>query len=180
MAHTPIGHSGVVETNPRRHSERLVASGLWWGMVVLTAVIVAWLLLVATSPSVAATVGLATLVVLGAGLWHWGSLRVVAEPGRFRAGDAHLEAPHLGTVEALDPAAWRAALDRAGTDRAFLLTRPWIDRGVRVAVADPDDPTPYWLVSTRRPATVERVVGHTGAAPDERTTDGQEAREEDD
>ncbi|MCL3837320.1 DUF3093 domain-containing protein [Aeromicrobium duanguangcaii] len=167
-----------METNPPRHCERLVASGLWWGIVALAAVIVAWLLLVATSPAIAATAGLATLVVLGAGLWRWGALRVVAEPGRFRAGDASLDGPHLGRVEALDPTAWRAALDRAGTDRAFLLTRPWIDRGVRVEVADPADPTPYWLVSTRRPATVERVVGHTGPAPDERTSDGQEAREE--
>lgn len=35
--------------------------------------------------------------------------------------------------------------------RAFLLIRGWVDPVVRVALEDPDDPTPYWLVSTRRP-----------------------------
>jgi hypothetical protein len=168
-----------VGKNAATHTERLVAPVLWWGLVVLAAVIVGWLLLVATSPAVAGGVAAVTLLVGGAGLWRWGALRDPAEPGRFRAGEASLVSPDLGTVVALDPSAWRAALARAGTDRAFLLTRPWIDRGVRVEVADPADPTPYWLVSTRRPAAVERVVGHTGAAPDERTReDGEEARSE--
>jgi len=142
------------------------------------ALIVGWLLLVATTPPIAGVAALVVLVLLGSVLGRYGSLRVEAAPGRFRAGDAHLEAPHLGAVTSLDPAAWRAALDRAGTDRAFLLTRPWIDRGVRVEVVDPADPTPYWLVSTRRPDTVARVVGHTGG-PDTRSTDGEEAREDD-
>ena len=35
--------------------------------------------------------------------------------------------------------------------RAYLCIRGWIPTGIRVAVADPQDPTPYWLVSTRRP-----------------------------
>ncbi|MFH7324106.1 DUF3093 domain-containing protein [Aeromicrobium sp. JJY06] len=175
-----------MQNTPERHRERLVAPGLWWGGVVVASVSVGWLLLVATSPFVAAGVGLLTLLIAGAGLWRYGSLLVTAEPGRLRAGDAHLEAPDLGTVEALDPASWRAALDRAGTDRAFLLTRPWIDRGVRVEVADPADPTPYWLVSTRRPDALSRAVGQTGAPTDtgdptdERTIDGQEARDEGD
>ena len=35
--------------------------------------------------------------------------------------------------------------------RAYLLLRPYLKRGVRVDIADPADPTPYWLVSSRRP-----------------------------
>lgn len=167
-----------MESSPPRHVERLTASGTWWGIVVLLALTVAWLMLVAASPTVAGILGLATLLVLGAGMWRWGSIVIDAQPGRFRAGEAHLEAPHLGAVESLDPAAWRTALDRAGTDQAFLMTRPWIDRGVRVEVVDPADPTPYWLVSSRRPDTLARVVGHTGD-PDGRSTDGQEARKND-
>jgi len=34
---------------------------------------------------------------------------------------------------------------------AFVLHRPWIASAVRLEVVDPDDPTPYWVVSTRRP-----------------------------
>lgn len=167
-----------MESNPPRHVERLTASGTWWAIVVLLAVTLTWLLLVATTPTAAAIAGLVALLLLGAALWRWGSIVVDASPGRFRAGEAHLEGPHLGTVESLEPAAWRVALDRSGSDRAFLLTRPWIDRGVRVEVVDPTDPAPYWLVSSRRPDTLARVMSHTGA-PDERSTDGQEAREKD-
>lgn len=157
----------MVENKPLRHRERLVASGTWWAAVLLIGLTLGWLLLVATSPVVAAAVAVAVVLVTGAGLWRWGSLQVTAEPGRFAAGGASLTVPHLGTVEALDPDSWRAALDRAGTDRAFLLTRPWIDRGVRVEVVDPDDPTPYWLVSTRRPDALARSVGQTGPAPED-------------
>ncbi len=35
--------------------------------------------------------------------------------------------------------------------RAFLMLRPYLSRAVRVAITDPADPAPYWLISTRRP-----------------------------
>ncbi|MET0591026.1 MAG: DUF3093 domain-containing protein [Naasia sp.] len=35
--------------------------------------------------------------------------------------------------------------------RAFLCIRGWVDPVVRIELADPADPTPYWIVSTRRP-----------------------------
>ena len=35
--------------------------------------------------------------------------------------------------------------------RAWLSIRGWVDPVVKVTLADEKDPTPYWLVSTRRP-----------------------------
>ncbi|MFB2581953.1 DUF3093 domain-containing protein [Herbiconiux sp. P15] len=35
--------------------------------------------------------------------------------------------------------------------RAFLCIRGWVGPVVKMGIADPQDPTPYWLVSTRRP-----------------------------
>jgi hypothetical protein len=35
--------------------------------------------------------------------------------------------------------------------RAFLKIRPWVKPVVRIELDDDNDPTPYWLVSTRRP-----------------------------
>ncbi|MGX5680334.1 DUF3093 domain-containing protein [Schumannella luteola] len=35
--------------------------------------------------------------------------------------------------------------------RAWLLIRGWVDPVVKVQITDPQDPTPYWLLSTRRP-----------------------------
>jgi len=44
---------------------------------------------------------------------------------------------------------------REGDPAAYLQIRPWIGPGVQLWLDDPDDPTPYWLVSCRRP---ERVL----------------------
>ena len=38
--------------------------------------------------------------------------------------------------------------------RAWLVIRGWIDPVIKVEVLDPTDPTPYWLLSTRRPKAV--------------------------
>jgi hypothetical protein len=43
--------------------------------------------------------------------------------------------------------------------RAWLLIRGWITPVVKVPVIDPDDPTPYWLLSTRNPDQLVRVLG---------------------
>ena len=49
--------------------------------------------------------------------------------------------------------------------RAYLLLRPYRKKAVKVSLSDPADPTPYWLVSTRRPdalaAALTRAVEST-------------------
>ncbi len=42
--------------------------------------------------------------------------------------------------------------------RAWLLIRGWIKPVVKVPVADANDPTPYWLLSTRNPDRLVRVL----------------------
>ena len=51
--------------------------------------------------------------------------------------------------------------------RAYLLIRGWIPGLVRVELDDPDDPTPYWLVSTRHPVRLAAALsrGRVGAPP---------------
>ena len=49
----------------------------------------------------------------------------------------------------------------AGRDadaRAYLLLRPYLKRAVRVEINDPADPTPYWLVGTRRPEDLAEAL----------------------
>ncbi|PWD49832.1 DUF3093 domain-containing protein [Serinibacter arcticus] len=80
-----------------------------------------------------------------------------ADPG-LRAGRAFLEAWHIGEVTELDRAASREALGPGADARAHLAHRGWITTAVKVSVLDPDDPTPYWLVSTRRPAELAAAL----------------------
>lgn len=42
--------------------------------------------------------------------------------------------------------------------RAWLLLRGWVSPVVRIDVLDPQDPTPYWLVSTREPEKLAEAV----------------------
>ena len=55
------------------------------------------------------------------------------------------------------------ALATATGPRAFLVIRGWVDPVVRVTLDDPNDPTPYWLISTRRPEELVRVLASAAA-----------------
>jgi hypothetical protein len=62
-----------------------------------------------------------------------------------------------------DPTAYRgeeASLQRGQRldARAWLLMRGWIAPVVTVPVLDADDPAPYWLLSTRNPDQLVRVL----------------------
>jgi hypothetical protein len=48
--------------------------------------------------------------------------------------------------------------------RAWLLIRGWVSPVVTVAVNDEEDPTPYWLVSTRRPEELATAITSAVAA----------------
>jgi hypothetical protein len=42
--------------------------------------------------------------------------------------------------------------------RAWLLIRGWVSPVVRVELDDPADPTPYWLISTRKPTELAAAL----------------------
>jgi hypothetical protein len=86
------------------------------------------------------------------------------EGGTFRAGRARIPVELLGAPVALDAPASRRLAGMDADARAYLLLRPYVKRSVQVPVADPEDPTPYWLVSTRRPEQLVAALTRAGAA----------------
>lgn len=104
------------------------------------------------------TVGIITAIVLYAGCV---AILVLTSPlvevttEQFSAGHARLPIEFAG--KATPFRADEATLERGQRldARAWLLLRGWVSPVVRVEVDDPQDPTPYWIVSTRRP---ERIV----------------------
>lgn len=80
----------------------------------------------------------------------------------FVAGRARIERRHLGEVSAFDGD--EATLERGQRldARAWLVIRGWVKPVVKVMVIDPEDTTPYWLVSTRKPD--ELIAALTPAA----------------
>lgn len=81
--------------------------------------------------------------------------------GRLVAGAAHIEVGLTGTPEGFRGADATAARGVGLDARAWTVLRGWVDPVVRVPITDPDDPAPYWLVSTRQP---ERLMSALEAA----------------
>jgi hypothetical protein len=88
----------------------------------------------------------AILVVL---LTTTATVEVTAD--ELHAGRAHLPRRHIAGARGYRGEEARAERGVRLDMRAWLLLRGWIDPIVRIDLNDPDDPTPYWLVSTRHP-----------------------------
>ncbi len=133
------------------YQERLGVPLRWWvqGTMLVASL---WLaVVVATPAAVAWTVTAVAMLLLGGGLLAYGGARLTVADGVFHAGRAHIEGRHLGTVEALDAEQTRRTAGPEANARAYLVLRPYLKRAVKVEITDPADPTPYWLVSSRRP-----------------------------
>ena len=148
------------------YRERLTVPRSWWLLALIFGGVCGWIVVVAASPSLGVVAAVAGTVVAGALIWSYGSLTVRADADGLRVGAAHLDTAHIGSVTPLDRVAFRTSLGPDADARAWLRTRPYVDGGVRVEVADPSDPVPYWLVSCRHPvavaAALDRAVHETG------------------
>ena len=67
------------------------------------------------------------------------------------AGTAVLPASVVSKSLVVPESAHRNALGRQLDPAAFLVTHSWVRTMVLLVLDDPEDPTPYWLVSTRKP-----------------------------
>lgn len=147
------------------YRERLTAPVSWWLAAVLFGVVWGWVMLVVTTWPIAITT---TVLVAGAGLylvWRYGSLLITVDAEGLRVGRASIDRPHMGAVQPLHRADYRLRLGTGADARGYLVTRPYLDRGVLVPIDDASDPTPYWLVSSRRPDALAAALGHTEDAP---------------
>jgi len=143
---------------PTEYRERLHVPLRWWAQATMFLATVWWAFIVAL-PEWIAWAGAGTLLVAVYGmLVAIGSARVEVRDGVLHAGPAHIALTHVGAVDALDKEDTRRVHGVDADARAFLLTRPYISRAVRVTIVDPADPTPYWLVSSRHPRTLAAAL----------------------
>ena len=85
--------------------------------------------------------------------------------GELQAGRARIGVGSLGAVEILDPAAMANLRGRGIDPRSYHCQRGWLPAGVKVDIADDTDPTPYWLISSRRPAELAEALRAGRSAP---------------
>jgi len=152
----PAPGSDTAPDGPAAYAERLVVPWWSWPPVLLMAGLLAAELHMGY-PGVRSWLPYVLLFPLAVVLLVWlGRVRVeVAADGsgvrELRAGPAHLPVSQIGRVDVVTGEAKRQALGPRLDPEAFVLHRPWVGPVVRIEVIDPDDPTPYWVVSTRRP-----------------------------
>jgi hypothetical protein len=169
-ADTPVTDSG---SGPPQFHERLYLPWWHWLLPLLAAGLLAaevnmgypgvraWLPYVITVP-------LTALI-----LWRFGSATVTVRDGELWVGEAHLPLRFVGETQIVPASMKRGVLGPAFDPAAFALHRSWVGPMVWIELTDENDPTPYWLLSTRHPERLEAALhsgattaaGPTGSAP---------------
>lgn len=150
------------------YGERLSVPWWWWPGGLLVAVLLAAEVHMGY-PGVRAWLPYVLITPLAVAALVWlGRLRVGVGTGgdgapELRAGAAHIPVRLIGRVDVATGEGKRTALGPDLDPDAFVVHRPWIGSIVRLEVLDPDDPTPYWVVSTRHPKRLLAALGRPGA-----------------
>ena len=89
---------------------------------------------------------------------------IVVSEGMLRAGRASILVSLTGETLVARGDDARHEKGPGGDARAWLMLRGWVEPVARITVLDPDDPTPYWLLSTRRPEELAAALRLARAA----------------
>ena len=89
-------------------------------------------------------------------------VRVVGGSGATElwVGAAHLPVSVISRSAGVPRSAKSAALGRQLDPAAYVVHRAWVGPMALLVLDDPDDPTPYWLVSCRHPDRVLAALRH--------------------
>ncbi|SMY12592.1 DUF3093 domain-containing protein [Brevibacterium jeotgali] len=146
----------MTATSTTVYSERLSPSAGWWIALMLLSAMTS---LLALPISQVGAVVLPLLVAAGVIVWMRSlSARVVVTEDSLVAGPARIERSFISDVTGFDASGSFAQRGHLLDVRAFLMLRPWVKTVVRIEIADPSDPTPYWLVSTRHPQSLAALL----------------------
>lgn len=95
-----------------------------------------------------ALIGVVASVLIVASM---GRSTVVVQGGVLKVNRAKLPVRYVETVVGLESRSMSRLLGRDGDPAAFLATKAWVGPGIQIVLDDPEDPVPYWAVSTRHP-----------------------------
>lgn len=137
--------------------------GVW-----LLVPLIAFMCAVAVAP-IAFSVAAIVAGVVACALAIWAAVaatRLEVTDQHFLCGDAKLPLDVISAGTLVPEANVRREMGPDLDARAFVTVRGWIPTMVRLTLDDPEDDTPYWLVSSRRPeellAALQRA--HPGEA----------------
>ena len=147
-----------------RYRERLHVPVVWWLLAGGLALSLLLALGFSAGPVwgvVAAVAGLAVATAI----FLQSAVRIEVDDAMIRVGRARIEHRYIGGAEALDPEQTRRRAGVEADARAHLVLRPYIGTAVEITLDDPDDPVPYWLISSRRPKALAAALAAAAPAP---------------
>ncbi len=145
------------------YRERWVVPLLWWPAGLgLAALVAAEIASVIPGRRVLPFVVLLPLVLVLLAVGSRGSLTV--ESGVLKVPGARIPIAQLDHGVVLDRESLRQQTGPMADPQAFVVSRPWLHTAVRLTVDDVNDPTPYWVVGTRRPAELLAALGASASA----------------
>ena len=141
----------------RTYRERLTPS-LWMIVAAMIVAPMAALVFMRNNPSISLVAGgLVAIAVIA--LMLSTSKVVEVTGGELRVGKAHIPVEMLGEPVATTGQEARLARGQNLKAHSFTTIRGGIDGIVTVAVKDPADPTPAWVVSSRTPDRLAAAIG---------------------
>ena len=78
-----------------------------------------------------------------------------------RIDRAHIDIKYLGEATILDAPAMRLLRTRNADPAAYLAIKFWTPKGIKIAVVDPRDPTPYWLITSKRGEEIAALLDNS-------------------
>jgi hypothetical protein len=151
-------------TQTVRYRERLSVPWWWWLPGLGLAALIAYEVNLGVE-ALPDWVPFAVLLPVAAVILVWfgrAEIRVVTDPQgdtELWVADAHLPVSVVSKSAEVPKTAKSAALGRQLDPAAYVVHRAWVGPMILLVLDDPEDPTPYWLVSTRHPDRVLSALG---------------------
>ena len=101
---------------------------------------------------------LALFLLVAAFFANWSSATIEVTGTELKAGGDTLSLSAADEVVALDEKQAAALRGPRADPSAHILLRPYLKRAVYIALANPDNGVPYWLVATRHPEELAAAI----------------------
>jgi hypothetical protein len=134
---------------------------LWpspWVIIALALVVPATMLVLAPVSLAAGIVGAVVLYGGCLALAFGTAPRIQVSESSLSVGKASIPLGFIGEVVVYTGTDATAQLRTKLDARAWLMIRGWVHSLVKVEIVDPADPTPYWLLSCRRPQALADAI----------------------
>jgi hypothetical protein len=140
------------------YRERLNVPAGWWVLAVVCVVLLGTEVWAGLGGFIPVLTYAVLALIVGAVLVNWSTAVIEVTGGTLRAARATLPLNKVEEVVALNEEEAARLRGPRADPAAHLLLRPYLKRAVYIAVADPADGVPYWLLATRRPEDLAAAI----------------------